>query len=140
MTFDLSWHCSVVGVRFYFTTTPNGIEARPSLLALVHVRLPPGFSPSLASNRPGNTVHQAFYRRGQLNQWELGGGGERERERERERDGPVQDYDFGVFFYVVGSLLLSASQSAEKDRLWLIDSDMFPFHMTLIESFVSFPL
>ena len=54
-----------LGVRFYFTTTPNGIEARPSLLALVHVRLPPGFSPSSGANRPGNTVHQAFYRRGE---------------------------------------------------------------------------
>lgn len=55
---------AVLGVRFYFTTTPNGIMARPSLLALVHVRLPPGFSPSSAANRPGNTVHQVFYRKG----------------------------------------------------------------------------
>ena len=57
----------VVGVRFYFTTTPNGIKSRPSLLALVHVRLPPGFSPS-SSNGPriGTAVHFAYYRRGTL--------------------------------------------------------------------------
>lgn len=53
-----------VGLRLYFTTTPNGEEARPSLLALVHVRLPPGFSPSSAALRPGPSVHQAFYSKG----------------------------------------------------------------------------
>lgn len=90
------------GVRLYFTTTPNGVVARPSLLALVHARLPPGFSPSSAAQRPGNSTHQAFYRK--------------------------------------GLLVLSSSQTEEKDMLWMVDSDMFPFAMTLMESHVSYPL
>ena len=56
----------LTGVRLYFTTTPNGVVARPSLLALVHARLPPGFSPSSAAQRPGNSTHQAFYRKGKI--------------------------------------------------------------------------
>ena len=91
---------SFPGVRFYFTTTPDGIVARPSLLALVHARLPPGFSPSSSGQqRPGNAVHQAFYRR--------------------------------------GALVLAASQSEEKDVLWIVDSELFPFQTALIESQVS---
>lgn len=58
--------CCTSGLRLYFTTTPNGEEGRPSLLALVHVRLPPGFSPSSAALRPGPTVHQAFYNKGYM--------------------------------------------------------------------------
>ena len=59
--------CSPSGVRFYFTTTPNGIKACPSLLALVHVRLPPGYSPSFAYGpKMGTLVHRVFYRRGLL--------------------------------------------------------------------------
>ena len=52
-----------VGIRLYFTTTPDGVVARPSLLALVHVRLPPGYTPT---NRisPSTRVHQAYYRKG----------------------------------------------------------------------------
>lgn len=52
------------GVRLYFTTTPDGVTSRPSLLALVHVRLPPGYSPSSNCDHPGNTVQRAFYRKG----------------------------------------------------------------------------
>lgn len=52
-----------IGIRLYFTTTPDGIVARPSLLALVHVRLPPGYTPT---NRisPSTEVHHAYYRKG----------------------------------------------------------------------------
>lgn len=52
-----------IGIRLYFTTTPDGIVARPSLLALVHVRLPPGYTPT---NRisPSTKVHHAYYRKG----------------------------------------------------------------------------
>lgn len=53
-----------LGVRLYFTTTPNGEEGRPSLLALVHVRLPPGFSPSSVTARPGTTIHHVYCRKG----------------------------------------------------------------------------
>ena len=51
------------GIRLYFTTTPDGVVARPSLLALVHARLPPGYTPT---NRisPSTRVHQAYYRKG----------------------------------------------------------------------------
>ncbi|KAI6646340.1 Nuclear pore complex protein [Oopsacas minuta] len=48
------------GVRLYFTTTPNGILARPSLLALVHVRLPPGFSAASSSTRPPRSVSGSY--------------------------------------------------------------------------------
>jgi nuclear pore complex protein Nup155 len=58
---------SQAGVRFYFTTTPNGVKSRPSILALVHVRLPPGYTPSSSSGpKMGTAVHQAFTRRGSL--------------------------------------------------------------------------
>lgn len=33
--------------------------------------------------------------------------------------------------------MLSASQSPDKDVLWLVESDMFPFQSSLIESYVS---
>ena len=57
-------HFSITtGIRLYFTTTPDGIIARPSLLALVHVRLPPGYTPTNRNN-PSTRVHQAYYRKG----------------------------------------------------------------------------
>lgn len=90
------------GVRFYFTTTPNGIHGRPSLLAMVHVRLPPGHSPSSTIPKLGSTVHQSFYRR--------------------------------------GTLLLSSSMMEDRDQLWIMDPDMFPFQPTVIESVISRPL
>ena len=37
----------------------------------------------------------------------------------------------------VGLLVLSASQTNDKDNLWLVDSDLFPFQSALIESHVS---
>lgn len=52
-----------VGIRLYFTTTPDGIIARPSLLALVHIRLPPGYTSTNRIN-PSTNVHQAYYRKG----------------------------------------------------------------------------
>ena len=52
-----------IGIRLYFTTTPDGVAARPSLLALVHTRLPPGYTPTNKIN-PSTRVHQAYYRKG----------------------------------------------------------------------------
>lgn len=52
------------GFRLFFTTTPDGVVSRPSLLALVHIRCPPCYSLTNASGRQGVTVHQAFYRKG----------------------------------------------------------------------------
>ncbi|CAI8052459.1 Nuclear pore complex protein Nup155 [Geodia barretti] len=90
------------GLRLYFTTTPNGEEARPSLLALVHVRLPPGFSPSSVAVRPGSTVHHTYHSK--------------------------------------GTLVMSASQTEERDTLWMVDSDLFPFQTSCMESHVNLPL
>ena len=54
------------GVRLYFTTNPFGTaKDRPSMLTLVHVRLPPGFLTSAAPQRPNN-VHMAYYKQGIL--------------------------------------------------------------------------
>lgn len=109
----------MLGLRLYFTTTPNGEEARPSLLALVHVRLPPGFSPSSAALRPSPSVHQAFYNKGDLYCVLI----------------EVQDSSHG--WSVAGTLVLAASQTEEKDTLWMVDSDLFPFQTSCMESHVS---
>uniref|UniRef100_A0A4W6CMT8 Nucleoporin 155 n=1 Tax=Lates calcarifer TaxID=8187 RepID=A0A4W6CMT8_LATCA len=59
------------GVRLYFSTTPfapphqKHVAARPSLLALVHVRLPPGFSASSTLQKPSK-VHKALHSKGVL--------------------------------------------------------------------------
>uniref|UniRef100_A0A667YWM0 Nuclear pore complex protein Nup155 n=1 Tax=Myripristis murdjan TaxID=586833 RepID=A0A667YWM0_9TELE len=59
------------GVRLYFSTTPfapphqKHITARPSLLALIHVRLPPGFSASSNLQKPAK-VHKALHSKGVL--------------------------------------------------------------------------
>ncbi|XP_011603164.2 nuclear pore complex protein Nup155 isoform X1 [Takifugu rubripes] len=59
------------GVRLYFSTTPfapqpqKHMAARPSLLALVHVRLPPGFSASSTLQKPAK-VHKALHSKGVL--------------------------------------------------------------------------
>ncbi|XP_072272710.1 nuclear pore complex protein Nup155 [Pyxicephalus adspersus] len=54
------------GVRLYFTTGPFKQPAtRPSTLALVHVRLPPGFSASSNVEKPSK-VHKALYTNGVL--------------------------------------------------------------------------
>ncbi|KAM3874094.1 nuclear pore complex protein Nup155 isoform 2-T2 [Diretmus argenteus] len=59
------------GVRLYFTTTPfapphlRHVAARPSLLSLVHVRLPPGFSASSTLQKPAK-VHKALHSKGVL--------------------------------------------------------------------------
>uniref|UniRef100_A0A8C8GPQ0 Nuclear pore complex protein Nup155 n=1 Tax=Oncorhynchus tshawytscha TaxID=74940 RepID=A0A8C8GPQ0_ONCTS len=59
------------GVCLYFSTTPfapphaKHPAARPSLLALVHVRLPPGFSASSTLQKPAK-VHKALYIKGVL--------------------------------------------------------------------------
>ncbi|XP_072227693.1 nuclear pore complex protein Nup155 [Leuresthes tenuis] len=59
------------GVRLYFSTTPfapqhqKHLAVRPSLLALVHVRLPPGFSASSTLQKPSK-VHKALHSKGVL--------------------------------------------------------------------------
>ncbi|XP_051971626.1 nuclear pore complex protein Nup155-like isoform X1 [Xyrauchen texanus] len=59
------------GVRLYFSTSPfappnaRHTAARPSILALVHVRLPPGFSASSTLQKPAK-VHKALYSKGVL--------------------------------------------------------------------------
>ena len=89
-------------MRLYFTTTPQGKTQRPSLLSLVHVRLPPGYCPSNAASKPGPTVHQGFYRR--------------------------------------GCLLLASSQADDRDMIWLVDPDLYPFQSNLVEASVTYPL
>lgn len=57
------------GVRLYFSTAPfaplhqKQVAVRPSLLALVHVRLPPGFSASSTLQKPAK-VHKALHSKG----------------------------------------------------------------------------
>lgn len=52
------------GVRLYFTTSSlNNPYGEPYTLKLVHVRMPPGFAPSLSSQKPDN-IHAAYYRQG----------------------------------------------------------------------------
>ncbi|XP_075900928.1 nuclear pore complex protein Nup155 [Nelusetta ayraudi] len=59
------------GVRLYFTTTPfapqqqRHVAARPSLLSLIHVRLPPGFCASSTLQKPAK-VHKALHSKGVL--------------------------------------------------------------------------
>ncbi|XP_024917828.1 nuclear pore complex protein Nup155 [Cynoglossus semilaevis] len=59
------------GVRLYFSTTPFAplhqkyVAVRPSLLALIHVRLPPGFSASSTLQKPAK-VHKALHSKGVL--------------------------------------------------------------------------
>ncbi|KAK7895656.1 hypothetical protein WMY93_020981 [Mugilogobius chulae] len=59
------------GVRLYFTTAPfapalqKHLPVRPSLLSLVHVRLPPGFSASSTLQKPAK-VHKALHCKGVL--------------------------------------------------------------------------
>jgi nuclear pore complex protein Nup155 len=62
---------SEAGVRLYFTTCSlqPGVAinptARPVHIALVHCRMPPGYSPSTATHKPTN-IHAAFYKQGTL--------------------------------------------------------------------------
>jgi len=51
------------GARFYLSSTTNSTDSRPNTLRLLHVRLPPGFSPSAPPQRPIK-VHSGFYRAG----------------------------------------------------------------------------
>ncbi|XP_039606595.1 nuclear pore complex protein Nup155 [Polypterus senegalus] len=54
------------GVRLYFSTNPfKQPFARPSMLVLVHVRLPPGFSASSTLQKP-TKIHKALYSKGVL--------------------------------------------------------------------------
>lgn len=61
------------GVRFYFSTTPLQIVQQPNTmeppkpqgLYLLHVRLPPGYTPNATVGKP-KQVHTAFYSQGSL--------------------------------------------------------------------------
>ncbi|EMP30278.1 hypothetical protein UY3_12603 [Chelonia mydas] len=54
------------GVRMYFSTSPfKHPMARPSMLTLVHIRLPPGFSAASNVEKPSK-VHRALYSKGVL--------------------------------------------------------------------------
>ncbi|KAI0209905.1 hypothetical protein LSAT2_005340 [Lamellibrachia satsuma] len=53
------------GTRLYFTTSTFYQRGRPSMLSLIHVRMPPGFSASAAPQRPTN-VRIAHYRKGTM--------------------------------------------------------------------------
>uniref|UniRef100_A0A8B9J1Q5 Nucleoporin 155 n=1 Tax=Amazona collaria TaxID=241587 RepID=A0A8B9J1Q5_9PSIT len=54
------------GVRLYFSTSQfKHPTARPSMLTLVHIRLPPGFSASSNVEKPSK-VHRALYSKGVL--------------------------------------------------------------------------
>ncbi|XP_030048906.1 nuclear pore complex protein Nup155 [Microcaecilia unicolor] len=54
------------GVRMYFSTVPfKHPTSRPCMLALVHIRLPPGFSASSTVEKPSK-VHKALYSKGVL--------------------------------------------------------------------------
>ncbi|KAH6942929.1 hypothetical protein HPB50_011973 [Hyalomma asiaticum] len=59
-----STHYKLTSVRLYLTTSSRGAsEGRPSTLALLHVRLPPGFEPHAPSQRVHN-VRTALCQRG----------------------------------------------------------------------------
>ncbi|XP_057289225.1 nuclear pore complex protein Nup155 isoform X1 [Pezoporus wallicus] len=54
------------GIRLYFSTSQfKHPAARPSMLTLVHIRLPPGFSASSNVEKPSK-VHRALYSKGVL--------------------------------------------------------------------------
>lgn len=55
----------IVGVRLYMAVKPFNAKCGvvPSMLKLVHVRLPPGFTPNTNYQRPSK-VHIAHYRKG----------------------------------------------------------------------------
>lgn len=91
------------GVRFYFSTTSlqtfsnqTMMEVqRPHSLYLMHVRIPPGYTPNASVSRP-NSVHSAFYG--------------------------------------LGTILMMSSSQQEKDVLWSLSSEPFPFRQHLAES------
>ncbi|XP_050400754.1 nuclear pore complex protein Nup155 isoform X1 [Patella vulgata] len=54
------------GVRLYFTTNPfGGSKSRPTMLTLVHVRLPPGFTANAVTQCPSK-VNKCCYSKGVL--------------------------------------------------------------------------
>lgn len=90
------------GVRLYLTTSSFASpEARPSTLALLHVRLPPGFSTHAPPQRVRG-VRTAFCRR--------------------------------------GTTLLVAAHSDERDVLWMLSADAYPFQHCLMEASTLAPL
>lgn len=90
------------GVRLYFTTSSSqSPEARPSTLALVHVRLPPGFS-SHAPLQRLSPVRAALCRR--------------------------------------GTAVFVAGHSDDRDVLWTLSGDAFPFQPRLMETSTLMPL
>ncbi|XP_077397334.1 nuclear pore complex protein Nup155-like isoform X2 [Festucalex cinctus] len=91
------------GVRLYFCTTPfvppdeesEAPPRRPSLLSLIHVRLPPGYSETYTMQKPAK-VHKVLHSK--------------------------------------GILLMAASETEDRDLLWCINHDSFPFRKPLTET------
>lgn len=123
-----------VGVRLYFSTTPFAplhqkyVAVRPSLLALIHVRLPPGFSASSTLQKPAK-VHKALHSKGPLDFSSVCVRVNR----------TCLDKNIMVcfFFHPAGVLLMAASESEDSDILWCINHDSFPFKKPLMETQVS---
>ncbi len=42
-----------------------------------------------------------------------------------------------LLIIIIGVLVLSSSVTEERDNLWMVDSDLFPFQTALMESHVS---
>lgn len=134
-----------VGVRLYFSTSPfappqqRHIAVRPSLLALVHVRLPPGFSASSTLQKPAN-VHKALHSKGEMVCYTL---------VNQDKTSRVKVFVFSKYYgqmllihislsflcaNVAGVLLMAASETEDNDRLWCINHDSFPFKKPLMET------
>ena len=45
--------------------------------------------------------------------------------------------DYNMLIIIIGVLVLSSSVTEERDNLWMVDSDLFPFQTALMESHVS---
>lgn len=114
------------------TTTINGSplsnqslqvsNQRPTTLTLVHVRLPPGFTPSNL-NRPMN-VHSAHHNAGKVSIINC-----------YKSYGIIDELKSLTIFYS-GTLLL-ASSNGDDDILWCIGRDYFLFESTITETQVS---
>lgn len=123
LTFSIS-----AGVRLYFTTTPftpphqKNVTARPSLLALIHVRLPPGFSASSTLQKPAK-VHKALHSKGKTIVAVC--------VCYRHIQPTAQT---NHLHFLAGVLLMTASETEDSDILWCINHDSFPFKKPLMET------
>ncbi|KAL6064256.1 Nucleoporin 155 [Balamuthia mandrillaris] len=106
------------GVRFYFTTNSmdSGVSSsvllRPTLLGMIHVRMPPDYSRFMTHAMPPISSPAAA-RSGYFP------GTAQERERER-----VRTYSVDTTFYSHGVLLMADSRSEQSDTLLAISPDI----------------